>query len=527
MMNKIFVLLLCCISTICVAQLPLDAKRDYIWLMGYEGISQVQHFGLMSLQFNPNLQTPTVSFALPSFDFTNSSIADSTGQLAVYTNGIFIYNRWNEVIAGCDTMSPGHFTDILDLRGDGYRCIQGAIILPYPNHDNQYVVFHAKASDNFIFGQTPWIQLSHLYYNTVDMTANNGHGQVTAMRVPIVSDDSLSQTKLTACRHANGRDWWVTTWSWYMHQYRLILLDPTGVHDLGWVTTQPTKGKSNYGQTVYSPDGSRYATHNDFYDEHPRNVKIEVYDHDRCTGLLYNYRSFIGLDTIGGGLGMSISPNSRFLYVSNPQRIYQYDLEATNIKASGVLVATIDGFVDTLSPTFQQQTAFYLHQLAPDGRIYISSPGGNHYLHTINNPDEAGLACNVQQHSVPLPAFNVGTMPHLPNFRLGALAGSTCDTIYTAVASPSPSQGGEPVHIFPNPATTNTRLVWYTPLKNDANISITNTIGQIVQHIAVSKNATYQDIDTKALPNGVYFIHLNLPSSEGIGKASLKLIKTE
>jgi hypothetical protein len=68
-------------------------------------------------------------------------------------------------------------------------------------------------------------------------------------------------------------------------------------------------------------------------------------------------------------------------------------------------------------------------QLAPDGKIYSSSTNSVSSLHVIHSPDEPGLACQYQQHGIELPTRNTFSMPTFPNYRLGPLDGSACDTL--------------------------------------------------------------------------------------------------
>ena len=74
-------------------------------------------------------------------------------------------------------------------------------------------------------------------------------------------------------------------------------------------------------------------------------------------------------------------------------------------------------------------TAFKTSQLMPDGKIYYSSTSNTDVLHVIHRPNLPGKACNLQQHGVSLPAYNLRSIPHFPNYRLGALEGSACDTL--------------------------------------------------------------------------------------------------
>lgn len=91
-------------------------------------------------------------------------------------------------------------------------------------------------------------------------------------------------------------------------------------------------------------------------------------------------------------------------------------MEATDIIASKEVVGIFDG---TVAPWFF--ASFYQCQLAPDGKICICAPNGVDVMHVINQPNEKGLSCDFQQHSIQLPTYNAFSMPNFPYFRLGAL----------------------------------------------------------------------------------------------------------
>jgi hypothetical protein len=151
---------------------------------------------------------------------------------------------------------------------------------------------------------------------------------------------------------------------------------------------------------------------------------LYIYDFDRCTGKLSNpiYSSF---ENTGLGNGCAFSSDSRYLYVIGRTKIWQYDMQAPDVLAGQTLVAEWDGYIRNN----QFPTTFSLAQLAPDGRIYISTPNSNPYLHTIEFPNRAGTACQVRQRAIELPNLNAYSIPNHPNFRLGPLDGSACDTL--------------------------------------------------------------------------------------------------
>ncbi len=96
-----------------------------------------------------------------------------------------------------------------------------------------------------------------------------------------------------------------------------------------------------------------------------------------------------------------------------------------------MLIAEYDGYQNP------QNTSFYRSQLAPDGKIYISTNLSTYNLHVIHHPDSAGLACQFEQRGVELPTLNGNSIPNFPHFRLGASA----EPCYQAPELVLPRQG--------------------------------------------------------------------------------------
>jgi hypothetical protein len=95
----------------------------------------------------------------------------------------------------------------------------------------------------------------------------------------------------------------------------------------------------------------------------------------------------------------------------------------------------------TYSPFPPYATVFDIAQLAPNGKIYIGTGNTTLRMHVINNPDEPGLACNLVQHGITTPTYYWNSLPNHPNYFLGALAGSPCDTLSVGGRSPRLSLG--------------------------------------------------------------------------------------
>ena len=268
------------------------------------------------------------------------------------------------------------------------------------------------------------LQSYHFYYSLINMAQNEGLGKVMSKN-QVVIDDDLHKGKIVATKHANGRDWWALVRRYGTNEYYKISINPSGVFSGEIIVMGNPIPSNSIGQAVFSPDGSKYANvHVTGSAGDP--IYVSIYDFDRCSGELSNPIQFTYADTASCG-GIAISPNNRFLYVSSFKYVYQYDLEAEDIEASRITVAVWDGYIEPGSNIMA--TTFYLMQLAPDGRIYINSNNSAKHLHVIEHPDSLGLACGLCQHCFELPSVNSFSLPNFPNYRLGPLEGSPCDTL--------------------------------------------------------------------------------------------------
>jgi len=403
---------LCITLYLSIFLLSLNAQKlDYTWYMGYDPFDNPidEDFGTTMLSFN-NLDQPTSVHLYGSkldFNHTNAGICNEEGSVLFYFNGQDIED------ASFENMPGGTGINFEPDDEFGYNLPQGAIVLPWPGLSDHYVLFHETLGTSW-FGWGAY----ELRYSIIDMNDNNGLGEVVQRRRFLLYEP-LAFGQLTATKHANGRDWWLLVNTRDSNLYYRYLLDPSGVRRMEDQAVGETV-LAGVGQAVFSPDGTRYARFNSVSAAAGRFV--DIYSFDRCTGLLSNPIKFqFDPNTLAGGA--AISPNSRYLYTSYRLAIDQYDLQAPDILASRQTVAEYDGFGDPFP------TTFYQIQLAPDGKMYICAANGSKYLHIIHQPDLPGLACQVEQHGYQLPTYNASSIPNFPNYRLGPIDGSPCDTL--------------------------------------------------------------------------------------------------
>ncbi|MBP6521906.1 MAG: T9SS type A sorting domain-containing protein [Saprospiraceae bacterium] len=467
--------------------------------MGYDSGSPLS--GGTNIDFYNGTADTQYVFRSMNFSQTFSGISDLVGQLQFYTNGVYIANKYNQLMLNGDSLNPSAYTNTWSSYGLPLQ--QGDLVLP-SNYDSLvYYLFH----ETLLYFNSIY-QPVELLYSKIDMRLDSGRGAVVFKNVPIISD-TLLVGGVTACKHANGRDWWIICHRYNSDNWYTLLLTPYGVQG----PFNQHEGQFIYdgggGQSVFSPDGTKFV-------RHQVNNDLDVFDFDRCTGFLSNYRHCTFSDT-SGGVGVSISPNSRFLYVSEDNHVYQFDFQASNFDSSKTVVATYDGFADPFPPF---RTSFYLSHIANDGKIYINTGNGTPWLHVINYPDSAGVACDLQQHSFKLPTVNAFTIPNYPNFFLGAEGGTVCDSLVTRIPSVSSPLETE-LLLFPNPVrnllyiTTGRFTTW-------SEILVFNIFGQQVSvPIHEIKNGEYQEINTSSLTPGVYLLELR----SGMGKVVRRFVK--
>ncbi|MCX6270641.1 MAG: hypothetical protein NTU44_05370 [Bacteroidetes bacterium] len=493
MKKLVFFLLITPLSIL--GQHNYDAKRDYFWLLGSHYPNPMQG---STLNFNTNPVTFSYNSRTASYYITNSSICDPDGNLLFSTNGLTIFQADQQIMQNGDSLNPGSMATVSYQNLEGYGTNQAALTLPFTN--NIYYVFQLKG-EAFQAPPLPAFYIDYLLFSVVDMSKNDGKGEVIRKNVTLLQD-SLDDL-MTAVRHANGRDWWVVVSRTNSPDLITILCTPAGFT----VKNNQTIGKAGidceFGYSCFSPDGTkfiRYSRHNIYAD-----LRLDYFHFDRCSGLFSDYQDLSWASTDASVLGgVSVSPNSRYLYLSQEERIYQFDLEQPDIASTRQIVAQNDGFCDPVIP--QNRAVFGMSLPGPDGRIYINA-GQTSYMHMIENPDSMGIACGVCQHCIQLDKPDNFGIPNYPNFRLGRLEGSTCDTLQTWFGIDDP-QHNNPVTLsnFPNPAIDNIRIdIGLSGNNFYIGLEIFNNLMQKVDNIIISPFQSSVYYNVAGLSGGVYF----------------------
>jgi hypothetical protein len=321
-----------------------------------------------------------------------------------------------------------------------------------------------------------------------------------------VLNDTLAQFGVKAVKHGNGRDWWIICHEYGTNGYYTFLVDSSGMYgpykqEIGIVYEIVNAQISSIMK--FSSDGKLFV-----HQTRDSNI-VELFDFDRCTGQLSNYRTFQINEISVPVRGVSLSPSDRFLYVSSDfKEILQFDLQANDIYQSRIVVGVDDGVADPFP------AHYYLHQLAPDGKIYVVSYDGAYSLHVINNPDSAGFACNFIQRGFELVDGSqwVASAPNVPNYSLGALSGSPCDTLSTATNF---QQSVFTYGLYPNPCFNSAQLS-ISGATEKAEIFLYNTFGQLLYKTTAfpSNNFIHTQLPMRDLVAGIYLVKVSMGEKE-------------
>jgi len=462
-----------------------------LWMGGYS-----EQYGLpwggTDLDFSSG--SVIVSQVNREIDFyrTNANITDANGYLNFSTNGTYVANATGDTMLNGSGLSPSDYTSMFP---EGLNLSQAVLILQQPESLNIYLLLHGSY-DDFVT-QTA----SYFYLTTIDMSMDGGIGGVTAKNQVLIAD-ALNLGKITAVRHANGRDWWVFCHKANTNTFYRLLVTPYGVSIDGTQSIGIIR-PADAGQVCFSPDGSKFAY---YWGED----ELEVFDFDRCSGLFSN-STFITVPDTQPGAGVAFSPNSQFLYVSSVTEVYQLDTEAPDIAASMVQIATWDGFY---SPGPPFATLFDIAQLAPDGKVYIATGNGTDKLHVINSPDLPGVACDMQQHAITLPTYNANSLPNHPNYHLGPVDGSLCDSLGINTGLQEERQHLV-LNSFPNP-TSGQFMLSYPAQSVVGELEVRDLSGRIVRSERIPQWSTVHRVALDHEAEGLYMCRIRWQEQEAV-----------
>ncbi len=254
-------------------------SNDYgkVWVFGSGGVSFKTTFAASGVVVSFFDSSATG----PRFNKGNSNICDSTGNLILVSDGYSVYNADNDSIDGGYKLVPD---EVFDFNNGWSSYPQSSIFLPAG--EGRYYFVTPTASDNEVLNK--WIPTAQgcfdlLLYSVIDMNANGGAGNVVKKMVPLLENVKLSKSQMMACRHGDGKSWWLLKQAQDTNViYKFLFTKDTVLGPFIQGFSTPRFLHDMAGQSVFTRDGTRYAT------TCRGAKKIFVADFDRCSGVLSN-----------------------------------------------------------------------------------------------------------------------------------------------------------------------------------------------------------------------------------------------
>jgi len=170
-------------------------------------------FGALSgLNFDTSPPTPYPGCQINAAEGC-SSISDTLGNLLFYSEGETVWDSTNSPMPN----GTGLFGSV--------NSSQSALIVPKPGSNHEYFLFTSPAFNS----------PNPVAYSIVDMSLNNGNGDVTAVKnIPMLYN---SCEKLTATQHSNGIDFWVVAHEYNSADFYAFLVTSSGVDTTPVIST--------------------------------------------------------------------------------------------------------------------------------------------------------------------------------------------------------------------------------------------------------------------------------------------------
>ena len=408
------------------------------------------------------------------------SYSDQNGNLVAYGYGGLVLNSAGDTIHQID--------DLLDGPCTAFSAIT---FLPILSNTGQ----NDTLSYGFVYSLSSLGGAWEVHYKEfqvvngkLDSSQRFAHG--------IVLSQEISGGQILPIRHANGRDWWLLV-------FEPIVPDITPHIDRRWLRyliTPDTITFDGVAAVIDSIRGGGEVTMNRTGDRMAMTMSddIRMFDFDRCTGSLSNMTIVSdGYVDLGA---CSFSPDDTKLYAANRKRsLYVFDLETPDYTKDTVFQgAGIFGY-ETMNL-----------ELGPDDRLYwgfevhtgLGAVDPTRYLMRVENPDADFDDLVFDTFAVYLNGFRNRTnaLPNFPNYELGRLVGSPCDTLFvdttTTVSTTLPVPDWR---ITPSVSQTNFRVLAQQPLRWEV-------FAMTGERYA---SGTAERIDATAWPQGIYIIQLS------------------
>lgn len=481
----------------------LHAQREaYSWIYGNcdpEENNCQGVYGTAVIKFNDDSIESIRRVDFPgSFRFHALSISDSNGNLLMASNSSYIFDSLGNVLI--DFFSNDSSQLFTSSR-------QTALFLKLNDETNDYYFYNSKGTQ--WIGTPPNTLLNNrtvLHYLSKIRVDENGYNVIQIDT--IFRNDTILNTGIQACRHANGRDWWIFQSTFNQKQYLRGLLTPYGLNFEVYDGPGPDAFQ-NSGRNQFSADGTKL-----FHYITTSFRKMQIYDFDRCTGELSNFReidfsSFIPFPPYDF-TPYVLSPDASKIYIgrSNPDTYASYQNIQVDVESGQMTVVGDTVFVPCLTPNLKWVVTGY-HSV-PFTLV--------NKLNVYTQPNELGHDCGriKDLYSLFIDGFRTEPIEYA-NHLLGPIDGSSCDTLGLDDETSIKKVEQFSFNVFPNPG--NEIIYFTTDLSLPLKLTIRDNQGRTIIEKSFNQSSFSIQEGISELKTGIYFVELR---SE---KEPLRLVK--
>ena len=469
--------------------LPAQHRFDYQWPFGY-GSDIDAGYGISALSFSGGAVSVSPYGEAADFEASRSGafLCDENGEIMLMTNNCRVVDKHLNTIAGGDTITPGATHDVYCPYGyyPGGHC---ALLLPEMGDDSTVYLVHK----NSVLAEPLQAVIGTRLYLSIIVRRTDGTFYVKEKQRLLLGVNQI-WGQLTAVLDAEGGRWWVWSIEYGTNRFHKFLIGgPEGAQGPFVQEVGPAlfNKDTDVGQAAFSPDG-RWLGIN------IRSRGALLYGFNAATGEL-SAPAALPYPEMGAARGLVFSPNSRFVYVTTLDHLYQIDLEASDPSGQVIHLAYMRG-----EDLDGWPVAAGMMHLGPDCRVYISPASASRFMHVIHQPNLPGAAALAEKMAIYTPTRFAFHLPNIPMFRFGG----SCDS---TIAWGIPTEVSEPLapmlsaRLFPNPVSELAYLElpkghgWRAAL-------LFNAQGQQLRRIPLAPGQRQAEIPVAGLPSGLYFV---------------------
>lgn len=424
-------------------------------------------------------------------NYSRAAFSDTNGNL------LFASNGWRLVNSSGEILSYKLWRDEMPHPDDSPESTMvlvtmGPLFLNDPGDSTKAYLFYGEY-ETYQFPPYTLNADTYFSYAYLDIPTQSLISQENT-----ILDVTTQSGNMQACRHGNGRDWWIIKPGINQNSFYIGLLDPYGLIMEEIIIPEVVESVQARTFSQFSFNGDKFI----HFAVAPDRL-LYIYDFDRCSGTLSNMQLHDLSDSLRAGdiNAMTLSPDGSKVYMKKANFISQPS------QIQGVLQYDL---------TTQQYYYVCFHstapQLTPNGKTvliqssYFENSNIVFTLSEIMNPNSFGASCNFIEHKYVTQNNATFIMPsNYANFKLGALEGSICDSLITGIPT-SLNYPSLRFKAYPNPVESSLTIEQDIP--SLLNLKITDMFGRSVWQGKTSEHKTVLTHEIRILTNGIYWLEI-------------------